>query len=102
MLPTLLLTLLSASSAAAAGTLGFALGTKNGDGSCKSQSDYESDMDAIFAASGSKLVRGYSASDCDMTAKILPAAKKKGFRVVLGVWYAFHYSPTCVWKGSED
>jgi len=87
MLPTVLLTLLTASTAsAAAGTLGFALGTKNADGSCKGQSDYEADFDAISAASGSKLVRGYSASDCDMASKILPAAKSKGFQVVLGVW----------------
>jgi len=37
--------------------------------------DYESDFDAIVAASGSKLVRGYAASDCNATQQILPAAK---------------------------
>ena len=76
----------------AVGTLGFALGTKNPDGSCKyvasialyhdmipiphrNTGDYESDFDAIVAASGSKIVRGYSASDCNAAQQILPAAK---------------------------
>lgn len=49
--------------ATAAGQLGFALGTKKPDGSCKYQPDYEADFDAILAASGSRIVRGYSASD---------------------------------------
>lgn len=70
----------------AAGTLGFALGTKNPDGSCKYTADYEADFDAISAASGSKLVRGYSADDCNCAQQILPAAQNKGFQVVLGVW----------------
>ncbi|KAJ9647748.1 glycoside hydrolase 3 protein [Coniosporium apollinis] len=72
--------------AAARGTLGFALGTKNADGSCKTTADYQADFDAIYAASGSTLVRGYSASDCDAAARILPAAASKGFKAVLGVW----------------
>lgn len=70
----------------ATGTLGFALGTKNADGSCKTQSDYEADFDAISSASGSKLVRGYSASDCNSSTAIMPAAASKGFKVVLGIW----------------
>lgn len=70
----------------ATGTLGFALGTKKGDGSCKYQQDYEDDFDAISSASGSKIVRGYSASDCNCAQYILPAAKAKGFKVLLGVW----------------
>ena len=70
----------------AAGTLGFALGTKLPSGSCKETSDYEADFDAISSAAGSKLVRGYSASDCDCAKNILPAAKSKGFKVVLGIW----------------
>ncbi|KAF2761770.1 putative glucan 1,3-beta-glucosidase [Pseudovirgaria hyperparasitica] len=68
------------------GVLGFALGTKMGDGNCKSQSDYEADFEAISSHSGSKLVRGYAASDCDAAKNILPAAKSKGFQVVLGIW----------------
>jgi glucan 1,3-beta-glucosidase len=71
----------------AAGTLGFALGTKLADGTCKGQSDYEADFDTIASAAGSKIVRGYSASDCNCAQYILPAAKSKGFTVVLGIWY---------------
>ena len=70
----------------ALGTLGFALGTKRPDGSCKYTADYEADFDAISKASGSKLVRGYSASDCNAAQQILPAAKARGFQVVLGIW----------------
>jgi glucan 1,3-beta-glucosidase len=68
------------------GTLGFALGTKKPDGSCKYTDDYEADFDAIKSNTGSTLVRGYSASDCDCAQQILPAAKSKGFKVVFGVW----------------
>ncbi|KAF1989398.1 glycoside hydrolase family 17 protein [Aulographum hederae CBS 113979] len=70
----------------AAGSLGFALGTKKPDGSCKYQVDYEEDFDTISTAAGSKLVRGYSASDCNCAQYILPAAKAKGFKVILGIW----------------
>lgn len=63
------------------GMLGFALGTKNPDGSCKVQRDYEDDFDAIKREPGATLVRGYSASDCEFAANILPAAKANGFKV---------------------
>lgn len=69
-----------------AGTLGFALGTKKPDGSCKAQSDYEDDFDTIASSTKSKLVRGYAASDCNCAQNILPAAKAKNFQVILGVW----------------
>lgn len=69
-----------------AGTLGFALGTKNADGSCKTQSDYEDDFDTISSSTSAKLVRGYAASDCNCAQNILPAAKAKNFQVILGVW----------------
>jgi exo-beta-1,3-glucanase (GH17 family) len=72
--------------AAAKGNMGFALGTKQPSGSCKSQTDYEADFDAIKSASGASIVRGYSASDCDSAKNIMPAAKSKGFKVVLGIW----------------
>jgi glucan 1,3-beta-glucosidase len=71
---------------AAAGTLGFALGTKMPNGNCKLRADYEADFDAISKNTVSKLVRGYSASDCNAAKEILPAAKAKGFKVVLGIW----------------
>lgn len=72
--------------AAQKGMMGFALGTKKADGSCKYQADYESDFDAIQSNSGATVVRGYSASDCNCAQQILPAAAAKGFKVVLGVW----------------
>jgi glucan 1,3-beta-glucosidase len=78
---------------AATGTLGFALGTKLKDGTCKTQKDYEADFDAIYANTGSRLVRGYAASDCDYAKNILPAAKTKGAKVVLGIWYAMTLVP---------
>lgn len=73
---------------AAKGTMGFALGTKMGNGACKTQQDYMDDFQAIKASSGSTLVRGYAAADCGMASLILPAAKQSGFKVVLGIWYA--------------
>lgn len=71
----------------AAGTLGFALGDKKADGSCKFASDYEADFDTISKGSTARVVRGYAASDCDTAKEILPAAKSKGFKVILGIWY---------------
>lgn len=69
---------------AAKGTLGFSLGVKNPDGSCKSTADFEKDFDVLKGLS--TLVRTYSASDCNTAKNIIPAAKAKGFKVVLGVW----------------
>lgn len=76
----------SPSPVAATGKLGFSLGAVNPDNSCKSQQEYEKDFDAIVAASGAKLVRVYAAGQCDTAKNILPAAKAKGFQVVLGIW----------------
>jgi glucan 1,3-beta-glucosidase len=66
--------------------LGFALGTKNPDGSCKAQSDYEADFTAIGTSTSANIVRGYSASDCNSAQYILPAAQVKNFKVILGIW----------------
>jgi glucan 1,3-beta-glucosidase len=68
----------------ATGTLGFSLGAQNPDGSCKKTSDYESDFDALKAHT--TLVRTYSADQCDTAKNIIPAAKNKGFKVILAVW----------------
>jgi glucan 1,3-beta-glucosidase len=68
----------------ARGTLGFSLGDKNPDGTCKSTSDYEADFDSLKGLS--TLVRTYSGSECDTPQNVLPAAKNKGFKVVLGIW----------------
>ncbi|EFR01545.1 glucan 1,3-beta-glucosidase [Nannizzia gypsea CBS 118893] len=67
-----------------AGNLGFSLGVKKPDGSCKQQVDFEMDFDVLKAHG--KTVRTYAAADCDNTVHLIPAAKKKGFKVVLGVW----------------
>ncbi|GES59052.1 1,3-beta-glucanosyltransferase Bgt1 [Aspergillus terreus] len=72
------------------GTLGFALGNKNADGSCKTSKDYQTDFDALKEVT--TLVRTYSASDCDTAQNIIPAAKAKGFKVVLGVWPDYQQS----------
>lgn len=72
--------------ASAQGTLGFALGDKKPDGSCKFQVDYEADFDAIKTNAGSSVVRVYAAADCNTAQEILPAAKSKDFKVILGVW----------------
>ena len=66
--------------------LGFALGDKKPDGSCKFQADYEADFDTL-ANAPSTIVRGYAASECNFAQQVLPAAQNKGFKVVLGVWY---------------
>lgn len=84
---TALLTVLPLASAGR-GKLGFSLGSKNGDGSCKHQNDYELDFDAISKSTDARIVRGYAASECDFAKEALPAAKKKGFQVILGIWYA--------------
>jgi len=68
----------------AAGTLGFALGDKKSDGTCKFQADYAADFKTI--SSTSKLVRVYAASDCNTAQEILPAAEAAGFQVILGIW----------------
>lgn len=73
------------------GMLGFALGNQNADSSCKSTDDFKKDFDALKDLS--TLVRTYSASNCDTAKNIIPAAKEKGFKVVLGVWYVLCLSP---------
>ncbi|KAI1408580.1 glycoside hydrolase family 17 protein [Hypoxylon sp. FL1857] len=85
-------TILSAAAAAgpivasAAGQMGFALGNKKADGTCKESADYTADFAAISKETGSKIVRIYAASDCDVAKLILPAAKTAGFKVILGIW----------------
>ncbi|EPE36998.1 (Trans)glycosidase [Glarea lozoyensis ATCC 20868] len=81
---TLLLAVLPSLAVAASGNLGFALGAKNPDGTCKTSSDYSADFKVL--APHSKIVRGYSASQCDTAEAILPAAKAAGVKVILGIW----------------
>ncbi|KAI9800780.1 MAG: glycoside hydrolase 3 protein [Piccolia ochrophora] len=68
----------------AGGSLGFAIGTKHNDGSCKYTADYEADFEVLKAHS--TVVRGYDADDCNFAQQALPAAKSKGFQIILGIW----------------
>jgi hypothetical protein len=68
----------------AAGILGFAVGNTNPDNSCKTQKDYEMDMEALKGVT--TVVRTYTSGGCNTAKAIVPAAKAKGFQVVLGVW----------------
>ncbi|KAF7561425.1 hypothetical protein G7046_g2701 [Stylonectria norvegica] len=87
---TTFMALAPALAAAADGTLGFALGAKTASGACKFTADYEADFDAILANANSTLVRIYAADQCNTAQQILPAAKTKGFKVLLGIWLARH------------
>ncbi|KAJ9632866.1 glycoside hydrolase 3 protein [Knufia peltigerae] len=91
--PVLLSSLLLAAPLAvsAAGTLGFAVGNTNPDGSCKKQSDFEDDFKAIQSNTDATIVRTYSSSDqyanpCNTPSEVLAAAKSAGIKVVLGMW----------------
>lgn len=96
---------------AATGKLGYAIGNKKTgtqllillvgtvqvltfclDGSCKYTADYEAD----FVAIGASYVRTYTSSDCNTAEQILPAAAKKGVKVILGVWYVEVLALTCL------
>ncbi|MCJ1426130.1 glycoside hydrolase 3 protein [Sticta canariensis] len=67
---------------AATGKLGYAIGNRKPDGSCKYTADYEADFDVIEAS----YVRTYTSSECNTAEQILLAAAKKGVKVILGVW----------------
>lgn len=68
----------------ARGSLGFAIGDKKADGTCKFQADWAADFKTL--ASTSKIVRIYAAADCNTAKEILPAAEAAGFQVILGIW----------------
>lgn len=78
------------------GQLGFSLGVKrNSDGLCKEAYDFEADFDIL--APYTKVVRTYATSDCNTMQNIMPAIVKKGFKIVLGVWYVIIDSlPNCL------
>ncbi|KAI4282195.1 MAG: hypothetical protein L6R38_003107 [Xanthoria sp. 2 TBL-2021] len=79
----------------ARGNLGYAIGARKPDSSCKSTTDYEADFDALNSKGGLggvKRVRTYAVVDnafpenlCQVASAILPAAKAKGFQVILGL-----------------
>jgi len=62
------------------------------DHQCKTQADYEADLDALKPYTS--IVRTYSAVDgaepdkpCQVAQYILPAATNKQMKVILGMWY---------------
>lgn len=76
--------LFAASQVAAIGDLGFNLGVKNHDGTCKSTSDYEADLEVLKPYG--TVVKVYAVSDCNTLQQLAPAVESAGFRVFLGVW----------------
>lgn len=75
---------LAMTGASAEGALGFNLGVKDNSGNCKSTDDFESDLDKLSAYG--KVVKTYSASDCNTLQNLGPALEAKGFTIALGVW----------------
>lgn len=76
--------LASASTVAAIGELAFNMGVKNNDGTCKSTSDYETELDVL--KSYTSTIKVYASSDCNTLQYLGPAAEAKGFSIFLGVW----------------
>lgn len=76
--------LFSATQVAAVGDLGFNLGVKNNDGTCKSTSDYEADLEVLKPYGN--VVKVYAVSDCNTLQQLAPAVEAAGFRAFLGVW----------------
>jgi len=66
------------------GMLGFCLGVKRVDGTCKSQADYEADLAALKPYTDT--VRIYALSDCNTLQNIMPAIKSMNFKILLGIW----------------
>lgn len=76
--------LLTACQVSALGELAFNLGVENNDGSCKSTSDYESDLQVLKPYTTT--VKVYAASDCNTLENLGPAAEAEGFQIFVGVW----------------
>lgn len=84
-LKTLAAVAISISQVSAVSSLGFALGNKNVDGTCKYLADYEADLDTIRGGSEAVAIRAYSAEDCNTLQYLGPAVEEKGFKLVLSV-----------------
>ncbi|CCE61637.1 hypothetical protein TPHA_0A05630 [Tetrapisispora phaffii CBS 4417] len=72
------------SQVSALGELAFNLGVKNNDGTCKSVSQFESDLELLKGYTDT--VKVYAASDCNTLQNLGPAAEAEGFKLFLGVW----------------
>ncbi|KAL9130601.1 MAG: hypothetical protein Q9217_001261 [Psora testacea] len=81
----------------AKGKLGYAIGVRHSDNSCKSTKDFVDDFKVLQGAGEpAKYVRTYAAIDggansiggspCSVPGVILPAAAETGMKVVLGLW----------------
>lgn len=68
----------------ALGDLGFNLGVKSNDGSCKTAEDYAKDFDSL--KSYTSIVKTYAVSDCNTLEILGPAAELAGFQVIFGIW----------------
>lgn len=76
----------------ARGQLGFALGTRLEDGTCKGQSDYAADFTVLKETA--TIVRTYANIDggdasgpqCTILPDLLPAAAAADIQVILGIW----------------
>ncbi|QLG72945.1 hypothetical protein HG535_0E00290 [Zygotorulaspora mrakii] len=75
---------LAATHVSAVGELAFNIGVKNNDGTCKSVSDYESELNIL--KDYTHTVKVYAASDCNTLQNLGPAAEAEGFQVFVGVW----------------
>ncbi|EMG48392.1 BGL2 Glucan 1 [Candida maltosa Xu316] len=71
-------------SVAAIGELGFNIGTKNNDGTCKDANAYTSDLNRIKGYASS--VKIFSTSDCNTLQILGPVADNAGVGIHVGVW----------------
>ncbi|KAI9716375.1 MAG: hypothetical protein M1828_000364 [Chrysothrix sp. TS-e1954] len=84
---TLACTLLVAISGANAYWKGFNVGANNPDGSCRTQKQWESAFKKLQSLPGHfPSARLYAASDCNTLANAVPAAKKVGQTLLVGLW----------------
>jgi len=81
--PTTTPVTVTSSSASSGGGYGFSYSPYNADGTCKSQTQVNSDFDKI--GKGYSLVRTYGV-DCNQTATVLSAAKSKDLKVFAGIF----------------
>ncbi len=75
---------LLAATATAIGDLAFNLGVKTNSGTCKTAEDYKADFAKLSPYS--KVVRFYSANDCNSLSILGGAAESNGYQVFVGIW----------------
>lgn len=81
----LLATLLAtATQVTAIGDLGFDIGVKNNDGSCKTTEQYIQDLEILKPHTN--IIKIYAVSDCNTLENLGPAAEQMGFSIFTGIW----------------